>query len=237
MQIIGISYFTKIGALNSPPAQPGRLLCARSKARLYVKRGGLRQKGRAQPASTARRLAAVDCRPCRHYSAARWSAAVVQCGGSRQNSRAEPASRARRSAAVERRVGRHYSAAIAAEQSRPPRLQSEAERGSREARGPPQKRGGLRQNSGLLAAITVQRGGDVALGPLSTCSLPGRQALLRERRIAAVQRPTAPVESGGFRRQRARECASRAWRAAAKCGGLRQYSASPNCRKVARFQS
>ena len=97
MQIIGISYFTKIGALNSPAVQRGGRLRGSNKARRIA----------AERSRSARQSseAAVDCRPCRHYSAARCSAAVVYCGGLRQNSRAEPASRARRTAAVERRVG------------------------------------------------------------------------------------------------------------------------------------
>ena len=159
--------------------------------------------------------------------------------------------KARRSAAEQWRIARHQSEAAcrsglasmpplqrgrllcgsntvrrsAAEQSRRARQQSEADCGSTVARGPPLQRGGSRQYSGPLA-----------LGPL-TSSGRRRQPLLRKRRFAAVQRPTAPVESGGFRQQRAREGASRAWRAAAECGGLRQYSASPKHVKVARFQS
>ena len=145
---MGISYFTKIGALNTPAVQRG-VCCA-----AVIKRGGLR-------------LAAVGWRPCRHYSAARCCAGVIKCGGLRQNSRAEPASRARRTAAVEWRAGR---------------LNSAADCGSTVAFWPP-----------------LQRGGEVALGPLATTG-HRRQAVLRERRFAAVQRPTAPVESGGFRR-------------------------------------
>ena len=132
-----------------------------------VQRGGLRQKSGAQGASRAKRLAAVEWRPCRHYSAAECFAAVLECGGVRQNSRAEPASRARRTPAVEWRAGRLYSA---------------ADCGSTVAFWPP-----------------LQRGGEVVLGPLATTGRRG-QAVLRERRFAAVQRPTAPVESGGFRR-------------------------------------
>ena len=106
MQNIGISYILRKLARSTV-----RRYSAADYSAAVIKRGGLRQKGRAQPASGARRFAAVDWRPCRHYSAAECSTAVVQCGGVRQNSRAEPASRARRTAAVEWRAGRLNSAA------------------------------------------------------------------------------------------------------------------------------